>query len=86
MSKEEGQGVPHVRAYATPAGSLRRLVLGTYGLALSTIVHGMAALCHLTHTYMRPDYYKRNLGSAIMCEITKQYNGECILFWVLCTI
>ena len=53
--KEEGRGQARSACtyYATPTDSPRRLVLGTYGLALSTIVQGMLALCHflpLSHT------------------------------------
>jgi hypothetical protein len=66
---------------ATSTDSPRRLVLGTYGLALSTIVQGMSALCHflspslslsrsLSHAYIR------DLYSATMCDSNEQIRSK----------
>jgi hypothetical protein len=82
----EGQARSACTRCATPTDSPRRLVLGTYSLALSTIVQGMSALCHfpslslsLSHTHTL------YLCSATMCVIaTNRYDQKYTLFETLC--
>jgi hypothetical protein len=78
--KEEGRGkrVPHVLSILPLLilpDSPWRLILGSYALALLTIVQGMAALSHLLSLSL-PLTRIRDLGSATMCDSNEQMRSK----------